>query len=150
MSASDLAAVVAANGAPAVIYAGPPAERMAGRAAARAAAAKPGNYKAKPKAKAAQKPRVSAETEQRANAFLEREALLDRAVHAGVINQGMRGHYAAAFDADPAGCRAFLGTLGLRDEPTADASGDSLLSAKEQERVTAVREGKTPRIVNLG
>src|SRR5258707_95356 len=117
MSGVDLAAIVAANGAPAAIFAGPPADRMSGRAAARAAAAKPGNYKPKQKQQAAAKPRVSATTEQRANAFLAREALLDRAVHAGVINQGMRGHYAAAFDADPTGCRAFLRTLGLRDVP---------------------------------
>jgi hypothetical protein len=138
-------------------FSGPPADRMAGRqqaraaaSAARAAAARPqGNYK--PKVKAAQQQAgVSDETTQRANAFLDREALLDRAVHAGVINNGMRGHYAAAYDADPAGCRTFLATLGLRDEAPAASSGDSLLSAHEQQRVTAAREGKTSRIVDLG
>ncbi|HEX4483524.1 MAG TPA: hypothetical protein VH081_07020 [Solirubrobacteraceae bacterium] len=137
-------------------FSGPPADRMAGRqqaraaaSAARAAAAKPqGNYK--PKAKAAEQTGVSEETTQRANAFLDREALLDRAVHAGCISQGMRSHYAAAYDADPAGCRTFLATLGLRDEAPAASSGDSLLSASEQERVTAAREGKTSRIVDLG
>jgi hypothetical protein len=61
----------------------------------------------------------------------------------------MRGHYAAAYDADPDGCRAFLATLGLRDEAPAASSGDSLLSVQAQ-RVTAAREGKSSRIVSLG
>jgi hypothetical protein len=126
--------------------------RGAGNAVARAAAARPrGTYKAKRKAQAAAKPDkgISAATASRANAFLDREGLLDRAVHAGVINDGMRGYYAQAFDADERGCRAFLASLGLRDAAAPGPSGGSFLTPQEQERAAAASDGKR-RIVNLG
>lgn len=117
MSRTDLAAIVAANGPPAVIYAGPPADRMAGRAVARAAAAKRkqggGNYKQKAKAKIKAKPQVTAEI----NASLARKNLLDHAVRAGIFNEGNRAAYEAMYDADPAGCKAFLARLGLSEGP---------------------------------
>ncbi|HEX4186640.1 MAG TPA: hypothetical protein VHY83_01965 [Solirubrobacteraceae bacterium] len=93
-------------------------------------------------------PKISDATAAKAQGFLDREALLDNAVHAGVISEGMRKHYATAYDADPAGCRAFLGKLGLRTETTAstaepeDAYPDSLLSPQERQRVAAAREGR--------
>jgi hypothetical protein len=107
------------------------------RAGNLAKAQRGGHFSQKAKASAQEPSGVSAETAERANAFLDRESLLDRAVHAGVVNQGMRAHYAAAYDADPAGCRAYLGKLGLRDE---DATA---LSAPAP-------EAKPSRLVNLG
>jgi hypothetical protein len=78
----------------------------AARAAARAAAPR---SRGKTKAKAKAKKQVSAET--------ARENLLDHAVRAGVINAGMRGHYQAAYEADPAGTKAFLRKIGLSEAP---------------------------------
>jgi hypothetical protein len=76
---------------------------------------------------------------------------LDRAIHAGVINAGMRAHYAQAYDADPAYCRQFLGKLGLRGEAQSSDDGyGGLLTPAEQERVAAAREGKRPRFISGG
>ena len=143
-------------------FSAPPAVRMAGRpsrvaaaqavrqavraaAPARAAAAAAASTKPSPKP-----------TQTRA----ERENLLDRAVHAGVISSNLRAHYSQAFDADPAGTRAFLGKIGLRAEaapaaspaPTPAASAasgpedydQSLLTDGERARIQAAREGKQP------
>jgi hypothetical protein len=95
-------------------------ENAAASASARAGAPRPrGNYEQKAKAKA--QPPV-ADTTARDIKLLAREHLLDHAVHAGVIQQGMRGHYATAFDADEQGCRAFLKSLGLHDVPKPQAA----------------------------
>lgn len=150
----------------AVRYSGPPADRMAGRAAARAAraarAAAPkqaGNYapKHKPAASApAAAPRVSAATEARANAFLDRESLLDQAVNAGVIGANMRAHYARCFDADPAGTRSYLQSIGLHvsmaqgTQAASDAYVETHLSRAERERIAAARAGRGPSIINGG
>jgi hypothetical protein len=131
---------------PVARFSGPPADRMAGRAtarAARAAAAKPqGNYRPK-------------------DHSTTREQLLDEAVHAGVIDHGMRAHYAACYDADPSGTRSYLNALGLArmhsqsTPPPAQAEPDAYsqtgLSTAERGRISAAREGRGPaRIVNGG
>jgi hypothetical protein len=82
----------------------------------------------------------------------DRESLLDRAIHAGVISTGLRSHYAAACDADPAGTRAFLGKIGLRTEaatpavstaPGPEEYDRSLLTDRERARIAAAREGRS-------
>jgi hypothetical protein len=96
----------------------------------------------------------------------ERQRLLDSAVRAGVINDGMRAHYARAYDADPEGTKLFLGKIGLKatgvqtgppGNHTEAASGepdahgmDSFLTDAERARVAAVREGRRTTIVNGG
>lgn len=138
---------------PVARFSGPPADRMAGRAAARAQAQDRGLYARAGASK------VSASTEARANSFLAREALLDEAMHQGVIGGGLRAHYAECFDADPEGTRNYLRGLGLRDGGTAAASAaapadgydESRLSPAERSRITAAREGRQPsRIINGG
>ncbi len=126
---------------------------MAGRSAARAARAQAqGNY-------APGGPGAKAAAEARANSFLAREALLDEAMHQGVIGGGLRDHYAACYDADPEGTRNYLRGLGLRDGGTASASAalpadgydESYLAPAERKRITAAREGRQPsRIINGG
>jgi hypothetical protein len=118
-------------------FAGPPADRMAGRAQARAARANLGSN-------------ISATLREGERGG--REALLDQAVHAGVISSGLRAHYAACYDADPEGTRAYLSSLGLR--PSAPAASEEYptagLSRSELNRIEAAREGRTSRIVNGG
>jgi hypothetical protein len=100
------------------------------------------------------KPAVSVATEARANAFLDREALLDHAINAGVIGANMRAHYAACFDADPEGTRSYLGAVGATRAAAvsgaSDAYNDSALGPQERERIAAAREGKPPRIGGEG
>jgi hypothetical protein len=98
---------------------------------------------------------ISASTAERANRFLEREDLLDQAIHGGVINAGMRAHYQRAFDADPGGTRAFLASIGLRAEAASAASEPdeylNTLTDNEQRRIAAARDGRpTSRFVNGG
>jgi hypothetical protein len=103
-------------------------------------------------------PVVDANTE--ALVVRARENLIDRAVHAGVINEGMRRYYRQAFDADPAGTRAFLGKIGLRGEAASatqaagtgpDEYDDALLTPGERQRIAAAREGKPQgRFINGG
>jgi hypothetical protein len=140
---------------PVARFSGPPADRMAGRPR-KAAAQRAGNYT--PKAKAAA-PTVSAATEARANSFLDREALLDAAMHQGVIGGGLRAHYAECYDNDPVGTRSYLQSLGLRGGGTHSASAaaasdqydESALSNAERGRIAAAREGRRPsQIVNGG
>jgi hypothetical protein len=123
-------------------FSGPPAGRMKGRSARAAGNLKP----AKPKTSA------EAATVARANAFLDREALLDQAIHAGVIGSGMRAHYAACFDADPDGTRAYLQGIGLPASQASapEAYADANLSFQERNRIAAAREGKIPRIGGEG
>ncbi len=137
-------------------FSSPPADRMAGRASARAARAQAQDRGLHARAGA---PKVSASTEARANSFLAREALLDEAMHQGVIGGGLRAHYGECYDADPEGTRAYLRGLGLRDGGTAVASAavpadgydESYLSPAERGRITAARDGRQPsRIVNGG
>jgi hypothetical protein len=119
-------------------YAGPPADRMAGRPARAARAAKT---------------TVSAATVAKAQGFLDREALLDEAVHQGVIGGALRTHYAACFDADPQGTRNYLAGIGLVTRAAAtppDQYLDTHLSTRERERIAAAREGKGPRVINGG
>jgi hypothetical protein len=126
-------------------YDGPPADRMAGRPGGTRAARAAGNL--------TPKPAVSAATVARANAFLGREALLDHAVHAGVIGTNMRGHYAACFDADPEGTRAYLGGIGLARQEAAEASDaydETTLSPVERQRIEAARQGGRPRLGGEG
>jgi hypothetical protein len=121
-------------------YSGPPADRMVGRPSRNALTAKAER-------------KISDKTVARASSYLAREDLLDHAVHAGVINAGMRSHYAAAYDADPAGTREFLGKLGLRSEASAAPEDypDSMLTDSERANLAAAREGRQPnRIVNGG
>jgi hypothetical protein len=135
---------------PAARFSGPPADRMAGRPSRMAqakAAAGTGNYKPKEKPASAQ---VSAATVARASSFLDREALLDAAMHQGVIGGGLRAHYGECYDADPEGTRSYLQGLGLRDggvQPassaaSSDAYDESALSRSERRRITAAREGR--------
>jgi hypothetical protein len=142
---------------PVARFSGPPAERMAGRPR-RATAQRAGNYT--PKAKAAA-PKVSAATEARANSFIDREALLDAAMHQGVIGGGLRAHYAECYDNDPEGTRSYLQSLGLRGggahsataaaTATSDQYDESALSKAERGRIEAAREGRRPsQIVNGG
>jgi hypothetical protein len=101
---------------------------------------------------------VSRATGERANAFLEREDLLDAAIHDGRISANLREHYAACFDRDPAGTRDFLGKLGARQQASVtpastgpDEYPTAGLSRAEQTRIAAAREGCAPgRIVNGG
>lgn len=131
---------------PAARFSSPPADRIAGRPRRAAAQARAGA------------PRVSAATEARANSFLDREALLDAAMHQGVIGGGLRDHYAQCYDADPEGTRSYLQSLGLRGSTpgTASASAsqeyvDTHLSSAERQRIAAAREGRQhSRIVNGG
>jgi hypothetical protein len=144
--------------AAAVRYSGPPADRMAGRpgtrtqAAAAPARRAPAAVPQPATQAAARQPQVSAATERRVQTRLAAEDLIDRAVHAGVINEGTRAHYVAAYAADPAGTRQFLSDLGLRDAQvtaqTADYD-DTFLTPREREHVAAARDGKRGRIVNL-
>ncbi len=127
-------------------FAGPPADRMAGRQQARAARAQ-GNYTPRQK--------VSAATTARANSFLDRETLLDAAVHQGVIGGALRGHFAECYDKDPSGTRSYLQSLGLSGGTSAAAASqgyvETHLSPGERERVAAAREGRrSGRIVNGG
>jgi hypothetical protein len=87
----------------------------------------------------------------------ERERLLDSAVHAGVINNGMRAAYARAYDADREGTKMFLGKIGLKatgvqtgppgahtehaGEP-ADHGMESFMTDGERARVAGAREGR--------
>jgi hypothetical protein len=130
---------------------------MAGRSQARAARAQgnyaPGSAGATAAAKAKAKAATTASVEARANSFLAREDLLDRAVASGVINSGMRAHYAQAYDADPGGCRQFLAKLGLRDDAVVVAAEDdglSLLTDAERENVANARAGRRPTFVHGG
>jgi hypothetical protein len=143
---------------PIATFSGPPADRMAGRAQARAARAqaqsKGGSYT---QAASKVEPRVSAATEASASSFLAREELLDRAIASGVIQPGLRGHYARAYDADPDGCRAFLGKLpggaNLASTVVASAAEDdglSLLTDAERQNVMDARAGRRPRFVHGG
>jgi hypothetical protein len=136
---------------PVARFSGPPADRMAGRAA-RAQARAQGNY-------APGGDGAKAAAEARANSFLSREALLDEAMHQGVIGGGLRAHYAECYDSDPEGTRSYLRGLGLRDGGTAAASAavpadgydESRLSPAERNRITAAREGRQPsRVINGG
>ena len=154
------------NHSPVAVFDGPPADRVAGRAQVRAARAQ-GNYgpggpaadaKAKQKAADAKAART-ASTEARANSFLAREELLDRAIASGVIQSGVREHYARAYDEDPEGCRAFLARLpgganlagSVVASAAADGDGLSLLTDAERERVAAARAGQRgPRFVHGG
>lgn len=143
---------------PIATFSGPPADRMAGRAQARAAR---GNYAAgaagaKAAAKAKAKAATTASVEARANSFLAREELLDRAIASGVIQSGMRAHYAQAYDADAEGCRAFLAKLpggaavAAATVVAAEDDGMSLLTDAERENVENARAGRRPRFVNGG
>ena len=120
----------------------PPADRMQGRPSRNALTAK--GAKA-----AAAKPA--------APTTATRERLLDRAVLCGVIGNHMRSHYASAYDADPSGTRAFLASIGLRDEaaevhptvqasPAASAASESydpsMLTDGERANLQAAREGR--------
>ncbi len=127
--------------------------------AARMVGANPGgNYKAKKpaaKAKAKAKAATTASVDARANSFLAREELLDRAVASGVIQDGMRPHYAQAYDADAEGCRAFLaklpgGAAVAAATVVAEDDGMSLLTDAERENVANARAGRRPRFVNGG
>ncbi|HEX4436686.1 MAG TPA: hypothetical protein VH061_07810 [Solirubrobacteraceae bacterium] len=145
------------SGEPVARFSGPPADRMAGRSQARAARAQgnyaPGSAGATAAAKAKAKAATTASVEARANSFLAREDLLDRAVASGVINSGMRAHYAQAYDADPGGCRQFLAKLGLRDDAVVVAAEDdglSLLTDAERENVANARAGRRPTFVHGG
>jgi hypothetical protein len=93
-------------------------------------------------------------TEARANAFLDREALLDDAIHQGVIGGALRDHYATCYDRDPGGTQAYLQSLGLRTTvAAASAEGyvETNLSTAERKRIAAARDGRqTARIVNGG
>lgn len=111
--------------------------------------------KGRPSAKAAApaKPAVSAATVAKANSFLDREALLDQAIHTGVIGTHMRAHYAACYDADPEGTRSFLGSVGYSRATAVSASddyNDSALSPQERNRIAAAREGTRQRIGGEG
>lgn len=114
---------------------------MAGRRQARAARAQ-GNY-APGSAGAAAAAKAKATAATTANAA--REDLIDRAVAGGVINDGMRAHYQRAYDADPEGCRAFLGKLPggaslAASSAAADDEYDSgWLTAGERARVESAR-----------
>ena len=122
-------------------YAGPPADRMAGRPARAARAAR------------AARTTVSAATVAKAQGFLDRETLLDEAVHQGVIGGALRAHYAACFDADPQGTRNYLAGIGLVTRAAATPSDEYLdthLSTRERERIAAAREGKGSRVINGG
>ncbi len=98
---------------------------------------------------------VSAQTAARVKNRLEAEELIDRAVHGGVINEGYRAHYVAAYAADPAATRAYLAALGMRDVSVtqagtaddSDAYPDSFLTVGERKQVSAAREGRVPRII---
>jgi hypothetical protein len=136
---------------PVAQFSGPPADRMAGRST-RAVAPRGGEF-----TQAARK-EVSAETASRANSFLSREALLDEAVHQGVIGHALRAHYAQCYDADPTGTRTYLQNIGLRlSTATAPAAAttseeydDSALSNAERGRIAAAREGRQPRFITGG
>jgi hypothetical protein len=86
---------------------------------------------------------------------MEAEELIDRAVHGGVINEGYRAHYVAAYAADPAATRAYLTALGMRDAGAtqatsaddSDAYPESFLTVGERKQVNAAREGRAPRII---
>ena len=134
---------------PVMRFSGPPAERMAGRPM-RATVQRAGNYT--PKAKAAA-PKVSAATEARANSFLDREALLDAAMHEGVIGGGLRAHYAECYDSDPEGTRSYLQSLGLRGggahsasaAATSDRYDERYLSEAERSGIEAARVSNEAR-----
>lgn len=90
---------------------------------------------------------------------MEREDLLDQAIHDGRISANLREHYAACFDRDPAGTRDFLGKLGAAQRasaapapaPEPDAYPTTGLSRAEQTRIAAAREGRTPgRVISGG
>jgi hypothetical protein len=147
--------VIATAGGAAQVFSGPPSDRISGRPSrVQASARAQGNYSLKDPAT------ISAATTARANQFLEREALLDQAIHAGLINAGMRGHYAQCFDADPTGTRTYLAQLGHSQAPVpaaqgAAASGDDypegMLTNVERSRVAAAREGRPyGRIISGG
>jgi hypothetical protein len=132
-------AKMTASGRAAVEYAGPPAERMQGRPSRNALTAK------------ATKATTTATAPPQTHTA--RESLLDRAVHAGVISQGTRPHYAQAYDADPDGTKAFLDSIGLRAQaggppPAAVAASASdsydpaMLSDGERARIAAAGEGR--------
>jgi hypothetical protein len=92
------------------------------------------------------------------SAAADREALMDEAIHQGVIGGALREHYATCYDRDPSGTRAYLQSLGLRAQATpavpAAASGDEYvqthLSAAERGRISAAREGRSPRVISGG
>lgn len=148
-----------ANTQPGARFAGPPTDRMQGRpsrqrqggqfvqAAAPAAGQRAGS-------------KVNAKTAARAESFLAREQLLDEAVHASVINAGMRDHFARCYDADPAGTRHTLAALGLRTAASVqiqDAADTGiaddlspLLTATERKQAEAAREGRSPKIIHGG
>jgi hypothetical protein len=92
-------------------------------------------------------------------ASLDREALMDEAIHQGVIGGALREHYATCYDRDPAGTRAYLQSLGFRAQaqPAASATAASSdeyvqthLSAAERGRISAAREGRSPRVISGG
>jgi hypothetical protein len=97
-----------------------------------------------------------AATEARAASFLEREQVLDNAIHQGIISAGLRAHFATLWDADPVGTREHLESIGLaRTTASATASSsedynDSALSRVERDRIAAARAGRTPRIIGGG
>ncbi len=132
------------TGKPAARFSGPPTDRVKGRPSSARAA---GNLKSA-------KPAVSAATVARANSFLDREALLDHAINAGVIGTNMRAHYGTCFDADPEGTRAYLRGMGMSARAASSAApeayADAHLSPQERNRIAAAREGKRPRIGGEG
>jgi hypothetical protein len=94
-------------------------------------------------------------TAARVQTRLDSEDLIDRAIAGGVINadSATRATYVAAYAADPAGTRAFLASLGMRDTGVTQAATDTddypaeFLSATERKSVNAAREGRSPRII---
>jgi hypothetical protein len=92
---------------------------------------------------------ASPSTAERVNAYLEREGLLDQAIHDGRISANLRDHYKRCYDADPAGTRAFFTRLGVRatnaSSPTpseADEYPTDHLSPAEREAIEKSRRGE--------
>jgi hypothetical protein len=91
-----------------------------------------------------------AATQRRIDSYVSIEAMLDQAVHAGVIDGSLREHYCQLAAADPAGTRAHLNNLGLSmmgvrqtgsttASANAEAYDSSHLTAAERGRIDAAR-----------
>jgi len=102
-----------------------------------------------------------AATQKRIDNYVSTEAMLDQAVHAGVIDGSLREHYCQLAAADPAGTRAHLNNLGLsmmgvrQTGATASAATEvydsSHLTVAERNRIDAARGvAKPSRLVHGG
>jgi hypothetical protein len=114
-------------------------------------------------AKSKMKQRATAATEKRVNQYLDTEDMLDQAIHAGIINVGMREYYSQCSAKDPAGTRAYLNNLGLsmmgvRQESRSVAASavqedypTGALTDAERNRIAAAQGGRVAsRIVDGG